>query len=207
MFSKGRLVIFITLILPVLLIAILNQCSNTHQYHQLPKYHSLSNFSGLITADNKSFGTDSLKGYFHVADFFFTNCPGVCKTLSKSMAKIQEKVAHTDDVKLVSYSIDPQNDTPARLAAYAQEQKAIPGRWYFLTGNQDSIFSIAKNSYKVPLQYEAGTGENGFTHTESFVLVDKDLRVRGFYNALDDRQLDTLAAHIKLLRIEYLQQK
>ena len=211
---KTRIVVIITLLVPALLAVFMYYCTR-HHYSKLPVlgekildskgdtiFHTIGNFSGQ-NQHSEVFGTDSLKGKIHIADFIFTTCPGICKQMSKSMLRLQTNVLVYGDVKLISYSIDPKTDTPPVLLKYAENLKAQRSVWNFLTGNQDSIFHLAVKGYLVPVVFEEGKGDLGFTHSEFLVLVDKDLRVRGFYNGLENKELDKLLDEIKVLRYEY----
>jgi len=215
---KTRIVVILTLLVPALLAIFMYYCSRQH-YATLPIigekvldskgdtiFHTLGDFKGT-NQYGEAFGMDSLKGKIHIADFIFTTCPGICKQMSRSMLRLQTNFPNYEDVRLVSYSIDAKTDTPPVLLKYAQNLKAQCYTWTFLTGNQDSIFHLAVKSYLVPVVFEEGKGDLGFTHSEFLVLVDKDLRVRGFYNGLKTSEIDKLLGDIKVLRYEYEKKK
>lgn len=164
-------------------------------YHQIPNFH-------FVTHENKPISLDSLAGKIHVADFFFTTCPGICPKLSKSLEKVHTLANTVSGLRLVSYSIDPKNDSIPALAAYAQKHHANPKKWSFVRGSQDSVFSLAFKGYLVPV--ESGNGpENGFLHSQKIILVDKQFRIRGFYDGLDPNEINRLLSEIKLLIAEY----
>ncbi len=174
-------------------------------------YHSLPVFA-LVNQDGKAFTQDSLRGRMHVADFFFTTCPGICKKLTSAMAEVQKEVTYayqqTGDVRLVSYSIDPKRDSTAALRAYAKQYGQVPGLWTFVTGERQAIFSLLEKGYLVPVADDVKGGEDGFFHSNLLLLVDPDLRLRGIYNAVHDSEVDKaeikrLTEEIKVLRHEY----
>jgi protein SCO1/2 len=167
--------------------------------------HTIPNFR-FLTQNAKVFTQDSLKKTYHVANFIFTTCPGICIPLSKKFTELQEKIKDSRKVRLISYSVDPSHDTPEVLQAYAQKHKAIPGKWIFLTGNEDEMFRIVKDGYKQAV-LKTPEGKERITHSEHVVLVDKDLRIRGFYNILDgeigEKEFKRLTEEINVLDCEY----
>lgn len=208
-------VVFIVL-LPVLLWVLLSQ--TRQHFRRLPiygerealaagdtLYHRLPAFSGFENQDGRPFTPDSLRGRMHVADFIFTRCPGICRNLSKSMQDLQKEVdfawRQTGDIRLVSYSIDPARDSLSVLRAYAQRHGATPGLWSFVRAAQDSVFRLAMRGYLVPVQGEGGV-EDGFTHSEMLILVDPELRIRGFYDGTNAVEIKRLKDEIKVLRHE-----
>lgn len=167
--------------------------------------HTIPNFS-FQTQDGTVFTQDSLKKTYHVANFVFTTCPGICIPLSKKFTELQEELKDSKKVRLISFSVDPAHDTPPILKAYAQKQKAIAGKWIFLTGNEDDMFRIVKDGYKQAV-LQTPDGKERITHSDRVVLVDKDLRIRGFYNILDgeigDKEFKRLTEEINVLDCEY----
>ena len=164
-------------------------------YHKLPDFH-------FVTQENKPISLDSLAGKIHIADFFFTTCPGICPKLTKNLEKVHAFVNTVSAVHIVSYSIDPKHDSIPVLAAYAKKHRANPAKWSFVWGNQDSIYALATKGYLVTA--EQGNGpENGFLHSQKVVLIDKEFRIRGFYDGLNPAELERMIAEIKLLMAEY----
>ena len=175
-----------------------NKTTNTNGdtiYHQIPDFH-------FVTHENKSINLDSLSGKIHVADFFFTTCPGICPKLSKNLEEVHDFINTISDVVIVSYSIDPKNDSLPALAAYAKKHHANPQKWSFVRGQQDSVYTLATKGYLVPTE-SGGGHENGFLHSQRIILVDKQLRIRGFYDGLDQNEINRLITEIKTLVAEY----
>jgi len=155
-----------------LLLGTLTSCS--HQ-PSLPVYWQIPPFQ-LTAQTGQPFDSKTLAGDIWVADFIYTSCPGPCPRMSSQMRGVQAAIAALPDVKLLSFTVDPQNDTPATLAAYATRYRAEPGRWFFLTGAQSTLQDLCRNGFKL------GNVDGSMTHSTRFVLVDRHSRVRGFYN-------------------------
>lgn len=154
---------------------------------------------------------DDLRGKIHVADFFFTTCPSICIPLSKQMKKLQDELDESEDqsVRLVSYSVDPERDSVAALAAYADRYGANYDRWRLLTTDSDSLMhDFIRSSYLQAAYRDTANAQHPVTHSNMYVLVDKELRVRGFYpvlNGMDpnDAELQRLRDEINVLACEY----
>jgi protein SCO1/2 len=129
-----------------------------------------------------------LRGKVWVADFIFTSCGIVCPKLTKRMAEVQHRTRNLGDAfHLVSFTVDPDNDTPERLAAYAREYRASPHRWTFLTGSLADIETTVVKGFKVAMgKEEANAGLFSIFHGERFVLVDRAGAIRGYYEATDE---------------------
>lgn len=135
---------------------------------------------------------DDLRGHVWIANFIFTRCPTVCPVATRTMQKLQ---ARTDSrVHLVSISVDPEYDTPARLAAYAKKFGADPARWRFLTGDPAAIKATVTDGLKLAFsrQGELAGGVPNIVHDLHFVLLDGNLRIRGYYDSTDPARLAAL---------------
>lgn len=146
----------------------------------------------LTDQRGQSFGSRELAGKIWVADFIFTSCQGVCPLLSERMAEIGKRARHLGpDFHLVSISVDPERDTPARLAEYGARYGANAIAWSFLTGPEQAIQATVVDGFKVGAGKERGPGAAadggpGFWeifHGENLVLVDRQLRIRGYFPA------------------------
>ena len=161
----------------------------------LPVYYDAPAFS-LTDQDGKPFTRDDLKGRVWVADFIFTTCPGACPKMTMKMSGLQKAVP-ARDVHFVSFTVDPERDTPEVLKRYGQGYDADPNRWHFLTGEKAKLFETAAGLKLTA----APAGQFGpeIVHAEKFLLVDASGRVRGIYNSGDDQELKKLAADAALL--------
>jgi cytochrome oxidase Cu insertion factor (SCO1/SenC/PrrC family) len=127
-----------------------------------------------------------------VASFFFAGCPGTCRQLNFSLAGIAEHVPA--DVRLVSITCDPENDTPETLARYAELFSADPQRWKFLTGPMKDLERISRDNFQVGLEKQK--------HTERAFVVDRQGHLRGRFSVLDPDQADKLTSLVKRLEAE-----
>jgi protein SCO1/2 len=147
----------------------------------------------LTDQRGQPFGSRELAGKVWVADFIFTSCQAACPLLSERMAEVGKRARHLGpDFHLVSISVDPERDTPERLAAYAARYGANPIAWSFLTGPEQAIQATVVDGFKVGAGKEraggaaADGGGPGFWeifHGEKLVLVDRQLRIRGYFDA------------------------
>jgi protein SCO1/2 len=148
----------------------------------------------LIDENGQPFSSRELRGQVYVVQFFFTSCASVCPRLSDWMSRIQDRVADEGDaVRLVSITVDPERDTPEKLAVYAKAYGAIPGRWKFLTGDPDLIEHVVVDGFfqVIERRSDEESGLVDIVHGERFVLVDGRGRVRGYYPA-DEEGVDAL---------------
>jgi len=129
----------------------------------------------FTTQDGSMLSKADLLGKVWVVDFFFTRCPGPCPVMSSRMAEISKELKKAKDVRLVSVSIDPENDTPAVLSAYAKRLNADPSRWSFLTGPKKEIDEFTT---KGMLQVLATDPAGVPTHSTRFLVVDRQGRIR-----------------------------
>jgi protein SCO1/2 len=144
----------------------------------------------LTDQRGQPFGSRELTGKVWVADFIFTACQTACPLLSQRMAEVGKRARHLGpDFHLVSISVDPARDTPDRLAAYASRYGANPISWSFLTGPEQAIQATVVDGFKVGAGKERSAGADGgpgfweIFHGEKLVLVDRQLRIRGYFDA------------------------
>ena len=156
----------------------------------------------LIDQNSKPFGTEQLRGSVWVADFIFTSCPDMCPMLTSAMATIEREIAKDSGVKdihFVSISVDPDNDTPAVLAEYAEKYAAAGARWAFLTGTRPEIWKLSTEGFHLPVERADGARGGPIFHSNRFVLTDRRGRIRGYYDGLDSDARDALIADLKLV--------
>ncbi len=165
------------------------------------KLDALSDFS-LLDQAGKSATLATLKGKPWVAAFFFTRCPTICPKLTKRMQLVQSRAkAKGLGVNLVGFSVDPTNDTPDVLSAYAKQFGLDTSNWLLLTGAQAEIDKMAK-SFKVGLTGIATEGAEhlGITHSGHLLLVDSGGTLRGYYRSSDDDQIERLLKELAQLQ-------
>ena len=162
-------------------------------------YHSVGGFS-LLSADSVLITDKITDGKIYVADFFFSTCKTICPKMSEQLKRVQEEYKNDSSVIILSYSVDPNFDVPSVLKAYSNVYNAIPGKWYFLTGDKKVIYDLARNNYFISAAEGKG-GEDDFIHSEQLVLVDKQKHIRGFYDGTDYRDVRRLMDEIRVLEI------
>jgi protein SCO1/2 len=153
----------------------------------LPVLGTVPTFT-LTDRSGTEVGSAQLAGEVWVADFIFTRCPDVCPALTARMAKLQ--TALPADVRLVSFSVDPTHDTPEVLRAYATRAGARDG-WLFLTGPRDAVATLLREGFRVAYA-DDGPPTAPITHSDRFVLVDRELRIRGYYHGGEAEDLARL---------------
>jgi protein SCO1/2 len=216
---RKYLVLFILLLLPSLLYLYLIR--GKHNFAHLP-YLTYLDESGemqkrtapaftFTDQNGEDFSSADLLGKIYVVDFFFTSCPSICPIMTANMTKIHERFAHYDDLHIVSLTVDPKRDTPAVLKEYAVNRRIDSPKWHFLTGEKDSLYSVAYKFLSSAMEDDSAPG--GFLHTEYFVLVDKEgfLRCReddngnliGVYDGTNAAHINDLIDDIKVLIAEY----
>jgi len=148
----------------------------------------------LTNEQGQPFGTAQLQGKVWLASFIFTTCPGPCPMISSRMSGLQKPLKNTD-VHLVSFTVDPETDTPEVLREYAAKLNARPGHWDFLTGPKEYIFELMRDGFK--LAVADGTEESGGPiHTTRAVLVDRTGTIRGYYDMTAGDTSTKLAADV-----------
>jgi protein SCO1/2 len=155
----------------------------------------------LTDQDGRAFGSQDLAGRVWVASFLFTRCQTVCPRVTAQMARVQGRTRNLEPaLHLVSFSVDPEHDTPARLAAYAQAHRASPRMWTFLTGPADAVQETVEGGLRVSMGKDgADPSPAGISHGTHLVLVDGERRIRGYYDPEDPEALDRLVRDAALL--------
>lgn len=160
----------------------------------------------LIDQNGRRLTRDQLRGQVWVADFIFTRCTSVCPALSASMARLRTELRHAGDssIRFVSFSVDPQHDTPPVLREYATQFADNDQQWFFLTGDRTVLYSLIGDGFHLAVASRddpAATDPNQLiTHSDRFVLVDEALQIRGYYRGTDDEALIRLVRDIASLR-------
>ena len=135
----------------------------------------------LVNQDGQNFGSARLRGKIWIADFIYTTCPGPCPMISSRMSELQKPLEKTD-VQLVSFSVDPEKDTPNVLRNYAENLHADPNRWTFLTGPKSTIYKLSHDGFKLAIS-DGSDAEGIPVHSTRLVLVDRHGQIRGYYDA------------------------
>lgn len=172
--------------------------------HYTKKYHKIADFS-LTNQNGKTITQDNYKDKIYVADFFFTTCPTICPIMTKNMADIQKVILDEDDVMLLSHSVTPTIDSVAQLKKYALEKGVIDQKWNLVTGDKKQIYELARKSY-LAVKTDGDGGPFDMIHTENFILVDKERRIRGYYDGTNPEEIQRLLNDLKILQGSYAEQ-
>lgn len=165
------------------------------------KYHQIADFA-LINQFGDTITQETFKDRIYVADFFFTTCATICPIMTEHMGQIQKKIKDDPSVLLLSHTVTPEIDTVAQLKRYADKKGVIPGKWHLVTGDKKEIYDLARKSYLVAKAQPYSPYD--LVHTENFVLVDPQRRIRGFYDGTDPEAIETLLEDIAILKKEGL---
>jgi protein SCO1/2 len=163
--------------------------------------HSITEFN-LINQAGEKVSKENFEGKIKIVDFFFTTCTNICPKMTFQMERVNEKFKGEKDLVILSHSVTPKEDTPEVLAKYGAEHGAELPKWQLLTGDLHHINNLARKSYfAAKKDWDGDFGE--FIHTENFVLVDKDWRIRGYYDGTNTKDVDRLMKEYLILKKEY----
>lgn len=163
-------------------------------------YHTIQFFS-FVNQYHDTVSEKTINNKIYVTDFFFATCQSICPKMSSQLVHVQNAFKDDNNVLILSHTVNPANDTVEVLNGYAQTYGAIKNKWHFLTGNKKAIYDMARYSYLVNALEDDGTAE-GFLHSELFILVDAQQRIRGMYDGTDSVAVIKLISDIKLLKQE-----
>lgn len=190
------------LVLTAIFAILMHQISERRRHLLIPVYGKVPDFS-LTESSGRSLSLADLQGKVWIADFIFTHCAGPCPIMSAQMAGLQKKLQDAPDVRLVTFSVDPERDTPQVLSEYAKQFKADTSRWFFLTGAKKAIYDLANKGFKIGATENTGPDrqpdEDTILHSTSFVLVDRDANIRGYYEGGESNDLDRLVKDTRVL--------
>ncbi len=163
------------------------------------KYHQIADFS-LVNQLGDTITQKTFDGRIYVADFFFTTCATICPIMTEHMGQIQRKIKNDPDILLLSHTVTPEIDTVAQLKRYADKKGVIAGKWHLVTGDKKEIYDLARKSYLVAKDQPYSPYD--LVHTENFVLIDPQRRIRGFYDGTDPVAIESLLEDIAILKKE-----
>jgi protein SCO1/2 len=160
-------------------------------------YHTVTDFNGF-DQKGKAFSQKDLNNSIYIANFFFASCKDVCPTMNRRLSKVYEKFKEFSEIEIVSFTVDPENDSFIVLDAYAGKFNADPAIWHFVKTTRDDLVKIGQ-SFLLPVSKEDKT----IDHSQQFILVDKQKRIRGVYDSFSDADIKRLEEDIKVLLYEY----
>jgi protein SCO1 len=163
-------------------------------------HHTIDTFT-TINQHGESVTAENLVGKIHVANFFFTSCPVICPKMTLNLKSVQENV-DVPDLYFVSFSIDPKRDSIQKMKQFAEKFEIDESNWHFVRAEKEIIYKLVRNSYFL-VAVEGSSEKNDFIHSEQVALVDKELRIRGFYDAMDEDGIKQLKKDIVKLYKSY----
>lgn len=165
-------------------------------------YHKIPAFS-FINQDGKELSSTTLNGKMYAANFFFTTCQTICPKMATQMFRIQDKLNYLNkEFQMVSFTVNPEYDSPEILKKYALEVHANPRIWNFATGSKKELYEVARKGFLVNADV-GDVGLDDFVHSELVVLVDKEGCIRGFYDGTSLKEMDRLVDEVVVLAAEY----
>ena len=165
------------------------------------KYHKIAPFS-LVNQNGVTITDETYRNKIYVADFFFTTCPTICPIMTDHMVQLQTVFKNDVAVLLLSHSVPPEIDSVAQLKKYALEKGVLDHKWNLVTGNKKEIYNLARASY-LAVQEDGDGGPYHMIHTENFILIDPEKRIRGFYDGTNPNAIQTLIDDIEILKSEF----
>lgn len=170
---------------------------------ELPVHGDAPSFR-LTDQNGEAFDSAELEDHIWIVDFIFTNCPGICPMMTAQMARVQTALESAGDAgtRIVSITVDPKNDTPAVLKEYAERFGVEGTRWKLLTGSRDALYDLISEGFNLSVaeRTDDPDGQGLITHSDRFVLIDGDGRVRGYYSGTETASVDQLIADLAKLR-------
>jgi protein SCO1/2 len=181
--------------LPYIGVSILDSSLVDGNYKVDTVYHKVLDFK-LTDQLGQTITLDTFKNKVFIANFFFAQCPGICKRMNSLLEGAAQKFKKNPRVKFVSYTVDPLRHSVPVLLEYAKMHSAVPYQWYFLTGDKGEIYRLARKSYYAAVDDSAGTS---FVHTQNMALVDMQGHIRGIYSGTDSTEVNKMVIDINLL--------
>lgn len=165
----------------------LNPAEVAADFHRIPSFSLTNQLGENITEKH-------LDEKVTVVDFFFTTCPGICPNMTSNMLLVQEAFAEEASLQMLSHSVTPDYDGVEVLKTYAEAKGVNSDRWYLLTGESSVIYDLGRNFYFIEEDLGLTKDPEDFIHTENFVLIDQQRRIRGIYNGLNKTAISQLIA-------------
>ncbi|MFT4661163.1 MAG: protein SCO1/2 [Patiriisocius sp.] len=163
--------------------------------------HTIGDFS-FLNQNNETITQAEVEGKVYVAEYFFTTCGTICPKMNAQMQRIQFAYSREENVKLLSFTVNPEVDSVEQMKRYADHHDAKDGHWHFLTGEKEDLYALARKSFFILKPAEAqnlGDAGSDFIHTNNFVLVDQKKRIRGYYDGTNEAEVTKLIADIRRL--------
>ncbi|WP_405370287.1 SCO family protein [Nonlabens sp. Asnod2-A12] len=170
------------------------------------KYHKIAPFQ-LVNQNGDTITDKDYDNKIYVADFFFTTCPTICPVMTKNMTLVQEEFKNDPDVMILSHSVTPEIDSVEVLKKYAVKKGVMDSKWNLVTGDRKQIYNLARKSYLAAKENKYG-GDYALIHTENFLLIDKEGRLRGrSYDGTSEEDVLKLIEDIYILKSTYVKDR
>jgi cytochrome oxidase Cu insertion factor (SCO1/SenC/PrrC family) len=180
-------------------LAVIAALLNGRTREPLPIIADVPSFE-LVDTSGEPFSDEDLKGSPYVVDLIFTHCAAICPRMTAAMNRLENETRSVEDLQFVSISVDPERDTPEVLASYAARVGANQERWHFLTGEKPEIWRLASEGFLLPLvEGNRELGDDEIIHSQYFVLVDGDAKIRGVYDMRDAEAMLRLRGDVRML--------
>jgi len=190
-------------VLPIYQPAQVTQDLVDENIQHVKRNHKIADFS-LVNQNGDTITQEDYRDKIYVADFFFTTCQSICPIMTKNMYRVQKEFMTDNEVMLLSHSVIPEIDTVAQLKRYAEEKKVNSTKWNLVTGDKKQIYELARKSY-LAVKEDGDGGPFDMIHTENFMLIDRERRIRGFYDGTVEADIDQLIQDIEDLKKSYEQ--
>ena len=164
----------------------------------IKKYHTIADFS-LVNQNGDTITEQDYKDKIYIADFFFTTCLTICPIMTDNMEYLQQQIMDDPRVLLLSHSVTPEIDSVPRLKEYALEKGVVDSKWNLVTGDKKQIYELARKSY-LAVKTDGDGGPFDMIHTENFILVDQNKRIRGTYDGTKKEEMERLLEDLKILK-------
>lgn len=162
----------------------------------------------LTERSGRTVSKSDLLGKIWIASFEFTRCTQGCPQISATMQRLQTELARFPDIRLVTFTVDPEHDRPEELREYAKHYHADEQRWLFLTGEEKTIYDLLEKSFHLPAQKNtSGDSSNAVAHSLKLVLVDRQGHIRGYFDGRPDPQLTDADFEANLTKLKQRIQK
>jgi protein SCO1 len=168
-------------------------------YHTIAPFSFVNQFKDTVTEK-------TVRNKIFVADFFFATCQSICPKMSAQLTRVQSTYLADSNFLILSHTVNPDYDKVDVLNAYGKLYGAIRNKWHLMTGDKKDIYGLAKSSYLVNALEDDGS-EQGFLHSETFLLIDNVRRIRGIYDGTDSLDVNRLISEIKILKTELENEK
>jgi protein SCO1/2 len=185
----GILILFFLSVSAIIVIDLANKSRSN-----LPVLGEVPDFQ-FTERSGESFGKNNMRGTINVVNFFFTTCVGPCPIMNARVAELYQKYSTTDQVRFVSISVDPKRDSLTVLRKYAEDFGVTDNRWLFLRGEKEEVHRVSEKGFML-------AGDLPTIHSTKLVLVDRNQKIRGYYDSFDEESLRLLTVHVRELLYE-----